>query len=106
MVEHVWRLIRSGQARFRAETYGLYFPALPGSRPAWKVSPITLVMLARTLPRYARWHRRMEILAMRGGHDWWAMEWPGIDLEGKLARSRDAGCDSAAIPSADAQDGR
>jgi hypothetical protein len=90
MICHVARLARANQFRFRAETFGLFFPALPNSRPFWRLSPTGLIIFAKALSRYRVWHSRMLLLARGDAHDWWGARWPAIDMEGELKRlSRD-----------------
>jgi len=90
MLSHLVSLVRSNQLRFRAETFGLYYPALPGRRHAWTVSPRGLLLLAQSLRTYPTWQARVSAIARGGAHEWWGRQWPGIDLEGELARlSRD-----------------
>jgi hypothetical protein len=71
LIVHLYRLWRTGQSRFRLETYGLYYPGFPYERPLWAVNPAVLVMFARHLPSYTRWVRRMEGLRSRGPGGWW-----------------------------------
>lgn len=86
MIRHLAALFRSGQARFRAETFGLYFPALPNRRRWWMVSPSVVRHMAHQLRGYARWHRTMASVARGGAHEWWGGQWPAIDFEGELRR--------------------
>lgn len=83
---HLLSVIRSGQIRFRAETFGLYYPALPENRPWWQISMSGLRELMRTGPAYVRWLGDMERIAAHGAHEWWGQRCPGIDLEGELTR--------------------
>jgi hypothetical protein len=86
MMRHIARLARANQLRFRAEAFGLFFPALPNGRPFWRMSPVGLVLLTRAFGRYRVWHARMLLVARGDAHDWWGAEWPAIDLEGELTR--------------------
>ena len=87
MLSHLISLLRAGQLRFRAETYGLYYPAEPDQRRWWQVAPSTVVELGRNLRRYRNWRRLMVYIAAGDAHEWWGRQWPAIDLDGELARS-------------------
>lgn len=71
LARHVVRLARAGQLRFRAETFGLYYPSPQYAAAWWRVSPRTLVMLARRGGKYGRWLGEMENIARMGGSSWW-----------------------------------
>jgi len=86
MLTHFLALVRSGQLRFRLETYGLYYPATPDKRPLWKVSPGALLLLLKSAPEYSRWLKMMGFVREGGAHEWWGRQWPGIDVNGELAR--------------------
>ncbi|HZT95307.1 MAG TPA: hypothetical protein VFB34_00560 [Chloroflexota bacterium] len=83
-LRHLYRLARSGQLRFRLETYGLYYPALPGHRHPLLPSPGALVMFLRSLAGYAQWWLDMDRIAVAGPHQWWGRRWPCMDVEGEL----------------------
>ena len=85
MLRHVVSIVRSGQLRFRLETYGLYYPATPDSRPYWKVSPRALLLLLRSAREYSSWVKTTSFVRV-GPHEWWARQWPGVDVEGELSR--------------------
>lgn len=85
MIDHLLALYRAGQLRFRAETFGLYFPSLPGRRPWWRVAIGSLLFMIRASRSYAHWTDEMNTVARGGPHGWWGREWPAIDLEGELA---------------------
>jgi hypothetical protein len=67
---HMWRLWRGGQLRFRLETFGLYFPALPYEAPWWRVSPRVLGLLAQRVWLYATWVEHMELIQERDAAKW------------------------------------
>lgn len=71
LARHVVRLARAGQLRFRAETFGLYYPSPQYAAAWWRVSPRGLVMLARRAGAYARWLNEMETISRKGGASWW-----------------------------------
>ena len=62
LVRHLYRVWRAGQLRFRLETFGVYYPALPYQAPWWRVSPRGVWLLTRRLLPYARWIAAMEEL--------------------------------------------
>lgn len=70
--------------RFRSETFGLFYPALPETRTWWRFSLQPGLLLLATFRRYRCWLSEMRTVATFGAHDWWGREWPGIDLEGEL----------------------
>lgn len=70
--QHLLRVWRAGQLRFRLETFGLYYPALPYSSPWWRVRFRNLVLLLRHARSYARWVHEMEALKRAGPAGWWA----------------------------------
>lgn len=70
VVRHSIQLGRAGQLRFRLETFGLYYPALPYTTPWWRFSPRGLILFLRQLPDYARWLVEMEDVR-GGGAVWW-----------------------------------
>ena len=68
---HSIRLWRTGQLRFRLETFGLYFPSPPYASPWWRLSPRTVLPFLRQLPAYAAWLAEMEDLRGGGPGKWW-----------------------------------
>jgi hypothetical protein len=70
-MEHARRIVRSGQLRFRLETFGVYYPSRPYSRPWWRMSARGLWLLARQAPSYLRWVIEMERLRAGTGERWW-----------------------------------
>ncbi len=81
---HVIRLQRSGQLRFRAETFGVYYPALPYARPWWRISPAPAIALLRQALNYGRWLVEMDDLRRHGAPGWWESRvpaWEGVDHE-------------------------
>ena len=86
MLKHVVGLARSGQLRFRAETFGLYLPETPDRRPWWRISIAALRLLFNQAPSYRSWRAEMENLRRGGAHEWWGRAWPAIDLAGEVSR--------------------
>jgi hypothetical protein len=86
MIRHVISLLRSGQLRFRAETFGLYHRGLPEQRPVWRLNAAGLLLLLNSARRYAAWRSSMAAVARHGPHEWWGRRFPAIDLEGELGR--------------------
>jgi hypothetical protein len=72
LVRHLYWVGRSGQVRFRLETFGLYYPTLPYDAPWWRVNPGSLLLLIRRLPEYIRWVAEMEELRRHGPDVWWS----------------------------------
>ncbi len=65
-------LARSLRAlRWRLETFGLYMPSLPESRPWWRVNAVALRALVGQLPGYARWLGEIEATRRAGGRGYW-----------------------------------
>jgi hypothetical protein len=64
----VWR---AGQLRFRLETFGLYYPALPYTAPWWRISPRHLVLFLRQSSAYARWILELDELRRAGVEATW-----------------------------------
>jgi hypothetical protein len=71
LTRHLYRVWRAGQLRFRLETFGVYYPALPYAAPWWKVSPRAIHLLLRQLGPYATWLVEMEDLRRYGPAPWW-----------------------------------
>jgi hypothetical protein len=71
LFRHVRALHQTGQLRFRAETFGLYYPALPYRRPWWRLSPLEAVRFARRATDYAYWVVEMHHLKQEGDAGWW-----------------------------------
>jgi len=80
----IWRqgalLLRSRLLRWRLETYGLYMPSLPQSRPWWRVNGQTLILLFHHRRAYGGWLREIEATRSSGASGWWR-----IRLTGKTA---------------------
>jgi len=72
LIVHLVGLLRSGQLRFRLETYGIYYPAIPYAEPWWKIRPRYLWLLLVHLRSYARWVDEMEELRSQGTRGWWS----------------------------------
>jgi len=51
----MFRIWRSGQLRFRLETFGLYYPEPPYTAPWWRIRPRNAGLLLRQMPAYVRW---------------------------------------------------
>ena len=67
-------LLRAPHAlRWRLETFGLYMPSLPETRPWWRVNARALRALLRQLPGYAHWLGEMQT-PCRGGANLQAWE--------------------------------
>lgn len=79
-------LIRSGQARFRAETFGLYYPSTPDRRHWVRADPTTLRILLKQVTRYRSWRDDILAISRGGSHEWWGRRMPSVDLEGELKR--------------------
>jgi hypothetical protein len=71
LLRHAALLARTGQLRFRLETFGVYYPHLPYSRPAWRISPRVALLLVRQSRRYAHWLLDMQELRRGGPGAWW-----------------------------------
>ena len=65
------RLLWSRLLRWRLETYGLYMPSLPYTRPWWRVNGRVLVRLVRHRRAYEGWLLEMEAVRLSGGSGWW-----------------------------------
>jgi hypothetical protein len=76
VLRHFWRVWRDGQVRFRLETFGVYFPALPYEAPWWRVSPQNFWLLLKRMPAYARWIEEMHTIRRLGGAGWWGDDLP------------------------------
>jgi hypothetical protein len=72
LARHLYWVVRSGQVRFRLETFGLYYPALPYEAPWWRVNPRGLLLLLQRLPFYIHWIAEMEELRRQGAEGWWS----------------------------------
>ena len=57
--------------RWRLETFGLYMPSLPETRPWWRVNARALRALLRQFPGYIRWLAEMERLRRDGPGGAW-----------------------------------
>jgi hypothetical protein len=71
LARHVYRVWRAGQLRFRLETFGLYYPALPYQSPAWRFPIANAVLLLRQARVYAAWVIEMEAIRRDGPDGWW-----------------------------------
>lgn len=68
---HLFLLWRWGQLRFRLETFGMYYPTLPYTSPAWRMTPRVALLLLRRAPAYVRWLLEMEDVRRGGPEGWW-----------------------------------
>ena len=65
-------LIRAPHAlRWRLETFGLYMPSLPETRPWWRVNTVALGALLEQLPGYTGWLAEMQVLRRGGARGSW-----------------------------------
>ncbi len=71
LAQHVWRVWRTGQVRFRLETFGLYYPAAPYEAPWWRVSPAHSLLFLRRLKSYADWVVELEKIRRDGPSGYW-----------------------------------
>ncbi len=71
LARHVALLLCKGLARWRLETFGLYMPSLPGTRPWWRVNRRAVCVLVRQRTAYARWLLDMRNIRLRGDSGWW-----------------------------------
>ncbi len=85
LLRHALLLWRAGQVRFRLETFGLYYPAVPYAAPWWRISPRIAWLLTRQVRSYACWLLTMEQMRHKGAASWWTQhalgkgiphEWP------------------------------
>ncbi len=69
------QLARAPRAlRWRLETFGLYMPSLPDTRPWWRVNRRALTAFVGQLPRYAHWLTTMRALRHDGAAGYWRVE--------------------------------
>ncbi len=69
------QLARAPRAlRWRLETFGLYMPSLPDTRPWWRVNRRALTAFVGQLPRYAHWLTTMRALRHDGAAGYWRAE--------------------------------
>ncbi len=71
LLRHAVLVWRTGQLRFRLETFGLYYPSPPYRAPWWRVSPRVAWLLLAGIGAYARWLVEMEELRRGGPARWW-----------------------------------
>jgi len=71
IVRHLWHVWRGGQLRFRLETFGLYYPALPYRSPIWRFPLANALLLVRQSGEYARWIVEMDAIQRGGPDGWW-----------------------------------
>lgn len=71
LARHVALLWRTGLLRFRLETFGLYYPALPYQSSTWRLSPRQALLLVRRARSYGLWLLEMEEVGCAGGSAWW-----------------------------------
>lgn len=70
---HGSMLLTGGVLRWRLETFGLYMPSLPHSRPWWRVNGRMLWTLVRRRRRYAAWLEELRALRRDGAPGWWSL---------------------------------
>lgn len=71
LARHFYRIWRAGQLRFRLETFGVYYPALPYTLPWWSARPANLILFLRQFAAYARWIMEMDEMGHAGAQGWW-----------------------------------
>lgn len=71
LIRHAWRVRQAGQVRFRLETFGLWWPALPYTAPWWRIPPRNLRLFMRQTRAYCHWVIEMERLRSDGPEVWW-----------------------------------
>ncbi len=71
LIRHAVHCWRAGQVRFRLETFGVYYPALPYTAPWWKAPPSNLLLLCRQGPAYLAWILEMDQVRRGGSMAWW-----------------------------------
>ena len=81
VARHLVRVWKSGQTRFRLETFGLYYPALPYERRAWQLDLRVLLLFLRRAPAYTRWVIEMERLRHESPRSWWERHLEPRDAE-------------------------
>ncbi len=72
LILHGIALARSGQLRFRLETFGLWYPRPLYQAPWWQPNPRVLWHLAGRIGRYAAWLRELNATSRAGSTGWWA----------------------------------
>jgi hypothetical protein len=76
LVIHGIALVRSGQLRFRLETFGLWYPRPLYQAPWWQPDPRVLWHLAGRIGGYAAWLRELNAVGRAGSTGWWATVLP------------------------------
>jgi hypothetical protein len=76
VARHAYQVWRAGQIRFRLETVGLYYPALPYQSPWWRFPLSNAVLLLQQSRSYASWVVEMESLQREGPTGWWDAQYP------------------------------
>ena len=76
LVIHGIALVRSGQLRFRLETFGLWYPRPLYQARWWQLDPRVLGHLAGRLGCYAAWLRELNAVRRAGSTGWWATALP------------------------------
>lgn len=71
LVRHAYGVVRGGQLRFRLETFGLYYPALPYTADWWRFPGCNLLLMLRQSKRYSAWVIEMEEIRRSGAGAWW-----------------------------------
>lgn len=78
LILHGIALARSGQLRFRLETFGLWYPRPLYQAPWWQPDPRVLRHLVGRTGRYAAWLRELNAIRRAGSTGWWATALPPV----------------------------
>lgn len=76
MVRHGILIWRTGQGRFRLETFGVFYPALPYTTSWWRTPVGNVVLLLCRIHSYGRWIVEMHALEQGGAGRWWDQRYP------------------------------
>ncbi|GEM_PF-3980520 len=85
VVRHLWNLVGAGQLRFRMETFGLEYPAVPG-RPVRLPPGRNVLLVLASLALYLRWLREINVVLRNGGRGWWRWRTRGTQFEARLSQ--------------------
>jgi hypothetical protein len=66
LARHGVVLWRTGQLRFRLETFGIYYPAFPYQSSPWRPTREGVSLLIRQSRSYAHWLVEMDEIRTRG----------------------------------------
>lgn len=78
LILHGIALARSGQLRFRLETFGLWYPRPLYQAPWWQPDLRMLRHLVERTGRYAAWLRELNTIRQAGSTGWWATALPPV----------------------------